>query len=222
MTPDEIAQAKEVQFYAAGVTGWYSTRMEHDKSLLTLSAGGLGLLVTLLNTVGVSSAEGLVLYLAAMLSFLLCLGSILAIFKKNSAHLEAALKDCAPPLDPWLTKLDNTAIITFASGILLSSVIGISAAISSLSMKGVAMANDNKSQSGKAMAHDSLNGVSNLKAGNDFTKSFNAVDALRPSAPQGTASSTAEQPSTPTETTATTSPAASTPAAAPVPTPKGK
>ncbi len=40
------------------------------------------------------------------------------------------------------------------------------------------MANDNKSQSGKAMVHDSLNSVSNLKFGNEFTKSFIEVGAI--------------------------------------------
>jgi hypothetical protein len=40
---DDIKK-KEIAFYTAGVTAWYNTSLEHDKSLFTLSAGGIGLL----------------------------------------------------------------------------------------------------------------------------------------------------------------------------------
>lgn len=43
---DEIEDQKRVEFYSAGLAAWYATRLEHDKSLLTLSAGGIGLLMT--------------------------------------------------------------------------------------------------------------------------------------------------------------------------------
>jgi hypothetical protein len=38
---------KEVEYYAAQVNAWLNTKFEHDKSLLTLSAGGLGLLISI-------------------------------------------------------------------------------------------------------------------------------------------------------------------------------
>jgi len=65
-TPDE---QKDVAFYSAAVTAWFATALELDKSILTLAAGGVGLHVTLLTTVGVRSAEGLVLYISALASF---------------------------------------------------------------------------------------------------------------------------------------------------------
>lgn len=52
MTSDEIEQQKSVEFYAAGINAWYNTSLEHDKSIFSLSAGGIGLLITLLTTVG--------------------------------------------------------------------------------------------------------------------------------------------------------------------------
>ncbi len=73
MAAEDINEKKEVAFYTAGVTAWYNTSLEHDKSLFTLSAGGIGLLITLIRTVGVPSAETLILYIAAMISFLICL-----------------------------------------------------------------------------------------------------------------------------------------------------
>jgi len=70
---DGIDHQKHVEFYSAGLTAWYTTRLEHDKGLLTLSAGGIGLLMTLMTTVGVSSAESLVLHVSALVTFLVCL-----------------------------------------------------------------------------------------------------------------------------------------------------
>src|SRR5438309_2190061 len=87
----DLQHAKDVEFFSGSVIAWYSTRLEHDKSLLTLSAGGVGLLITLLTTVGVASAEGLVLYIAAVFAFLLCIGFVMLIFRENSAHVEAVL-----------------------------------------------------------------------------------------------------------------------------------
>lgn len=57
MTPQEIEDLKTVEYYSAAVTAWFNTALEHDKSILTLAAGGIGLLITLLTTVGLSTAE---------------------------------------------------------------------------------------------------------------------------------------------------------------------
>ena len=55
MAQNEIDEQKKIEFYAASVAAWYESSLEHDKSLLTLSAGGIGLLITLLTTVGLGS-----------------------------------------------------------------------------------------------------------------------------------------------------------------------
>ncbi|MFT0635166.1 hypothetical protein ACMFY5_24075, partial [Pseudomonas sihuiensis] len=73
-TQQEINQMKEVEFYSANLNAWFNTRFEHDKSLLTLSAGGVGLLITLISTVGVRSIETLILYIFSLFCFILCLG----------------------------------------------------------------------------------------------------------------------------------------------------
>lgn len=54
MSPEEIDDQKRVEYYAASVNAWFNTSLEHDKSLFTLSAGGIGLLITLLTTVELS------------------------------------------------------------------------------------------------------------------------------------------------------------------------
>jgi hypothetical protein len=45
----EITKEKQTAFYSALVEAWLETKMEKDKSLLMLSAGGVGVLVTLFN-----------------------------------------------------------------------------------------------------------------------------------------------------------------------------
>jgi hypothetical protein len=66
----------QAEWYAANLAAWFATRLEHDKSLLTLSAGGIGLLITLVSTVGIHSAESLILYILAFIAFVLCLAAV--------------------------------------------------------------------------------------------------------------------------------------------------
>ena len=40
MSPEDLKQQKEVEFYATSVTAWYNTALERDRGLFTLSAGG--------------------------------------------------------------------------------------------------------------------------------------------------------------------------------------
>ena len=87
---DEVDDQKRVEFYSAGLTAWYNTRLEHDKSLLTLSAGGIGLLMTLMTTVGVSSAESLVLYICALVAFSVLIGISAAIHSYSKEEKKMA------------------------------------------------------------------------------------------------------------------------------------
>lgn len=191
-------QEKELQFYSAVVNAWFSTRAELDRSLLTLSAAGIGLLVTLLSTVGVGSVEGVVLYIAALLSFLICLGAVLWIFARNASHLQEIVHSAAQA-DRLLGALDVTAAISFQVAAVLSCIIGIATAVQSFRSHEVSMSEDQKS---RGLAQDSFNGATNMRpAQTDLTKSFNGAAALKPSSnptsapqatvpasPQGTAS----------------------------------
>ena len=124
-------EEKEVEFYSAAVNAWFGTRLEHDRSLLTLSAGGVGLLVTLLSTVGIHSVESLILYIVALISFLICLTVVLCIFKRNAAYLQAVIHG-SNDNDPLLGILDIAAISSFLLGALISSIIGIAIAVHSI------------------------------------------------------------------------------------------
>ena len=171
-------QEKNLQFYSAAVNAWFGTQLEHDRSLLTLSAGGIGLLITLLSTIGVKSAEAVVIYVAALLSFLICLGAVLWIFKRNAKHLEDIAKTNVAS-DRLLGALDSIAIGSFFVAVVLSTIIGVSAAIHSLQPHEASMSEDQKKPGGSL--NESFNSAANMRPGQgDLSKSFNGAANMRP------------------------------------------
>ena len=158
--PEEIKEtSKDTEFYAASVNAWFGSALEHDKSLLTLSAGGIGLLITLMTTIGIHSIESLILYTLSLISFVTCLFSVLYIFRKNKKYLERMLKK-EPPFD--LSFLDTIAMSSFVLGVLFAGVIGVSAATHSFIHEEKKMASD------KSSPHEII-------------KSFDGAENLRPS-----------------------------------------
>lgn len=199
--PTDTQELKAVEFYSASVAAWYNTQLEHDKNLLALSAGGIGLLITLLTTVGVFSVVGLVLYFVSLCCFVTCLGCVLVIFKRNGKYIEVLVKGDIPPNDPSLQHLDSVAIYSFAAGVFFAVVLGFSAAITSYSNKEKEkiMANENKASSGKTFAQDSFTGAANLRPQQDMTKSFTGAENLRPPAPSSSTAGSATQGATTTQ-----------------------
>lgn len=187
MNAEEVREQKDIQFYAASVAAWYNSALERDKSLLALSAGGIGLLLTLLTTVGVASVCLLTLHIAAISSFILSVISVLIIFGRNRTHVEQVLAGTAPKSDPWLEKLDLTAIASFGLGVIFAGTVGIAAAVSSyVGKEKERMANESKSQPTRSISQESFNNVANLR-GADLGKSFNQVGNLQPQPVTGAA-----------------------------------
>ncbi len=185
MEDDDLRKQKEVEFYAAGAAAWYNTSLEHDKSLLTLSMASVGLLITPLTMDGIDSVWRLVLHLSAMFSFILCLSSILLIFKKNGDRIVAIINTDTQAVDPLLAKLDKIAIYAFAAGIVFSSAIGVLATFHTYSTnKEKTMTNANNPKPGGTFAQDSFNGA------NALNKSFNQANTLKPATAQSSSNST--------------------------------
>lgn len=128
--PDDTEKLKAVEFYSASVSAWLNTRMEYDKSLLTISAAGIGLLTTLMMAYRISSIGLLLLYIFAIIWFLIAILSVLFIFKRNSTHIEQ-VSNGDNSVDNVLTILDWVALIAFSVGVFFSACIGIGTAISS-------------------------------------------------------------------------------------------
>jgi hypothetical protein len=205
MTEQEITAQKEIEFYATATAAWFDTKLERDKSLLTLSAGGIGLLITLLSTIGIHSVEILILYAAALFSFICSLVAVLWIFKRNAVHLENINRG-QEGSDLVLDLLDNAAIFCFFLAVVLSSIMGISSAFYSFQTQESLMANGDKS---RHMANDSFSGIKNMLPAQPetLTKSFNNAASMKPAVP----------PPASTQTQ-TSQPAASKPAAQPTTT----
>jgi len=132
----QIHDQKEVAFYSAVVNAWVQTRMERDRSLLALSSGGIGLLVTLLTTVGIVDAWQLVLYIFAASAFATAILSAILIFGRNAEHLRrlATTDECSD--DPSLIRLDTLLLVGFVVGMILLAVIGITTACIQLTSLG--------------------------------------------------------------------------------------
>jgi hypothetical protein len=177
-TQPDTDQLKNVEFYAANLNAWFNTRFEHDKSLLTLSAGAVGLLITLISAVGVKSVEILILYVLALLCFIVCLGALLWIFRRNAKHLEDVVSEIEKN-DQLLDVLDRVAVITFMLGVVFSSIIGISTAIYSYIDKVTEMT-DKKISSKLVISQDSFSGVAAMKPYSKAEISVNNVDKMRP------------------------------------------
>ncbi|MNM68587.1 hypothetical protein D3C81_801510 [compost metagenome] len=170
----ETQKQKEVEFYAASINAWFNTALEHDKSIFTLSAGGIGLLATLMT--GVDNSRLLYLYIAAMCAFSVSLCMILVIFRRNRTHIEQVLAG-KETLDGILSLMDIGGKIAFGIGMILTAAIGISAAITSYETKirDSTMANEKKtSSSNPTFAQDSVNGLGGLQ------KSFNNLASIQP------------------------------------------
>jgi len=170
---------KEIAFYAATVDAWLNTKFELDKSLLTLSTGAIGLLVTLLTTIGATSVEGLALYFAALLSFLICVISILLVFKRNAKHLEGIAKETQTN-DQLLKSLDTSAAISFVFGVLLTLIIGGTAAINQFIQKEIKMTKEVNKITHKVSVGNSVNGLAALRPAGKEKLSVEGIINMKP------------------------------------------
>ncbi|MBF0283927.1 MAG: hypothetical protein HQL51_05660 [Magnetococcales bacterium] len=123
---DESRKLKDVEYYSAMVTAWFNTKLEHDKSLITLSTGGLGFIIAISSKILNSHPLFLAAYIVAIVSFLVCIASLLLIFKGNAKAIEGQIARSDP--SQYIGKLkflDKVASISFFVGVFLSSVLGI-------------------------------------------------------------------------------------------------
>jgi hypothetical protein len=146
------------------VSAWINTRIERDKQLLTLSVTAIGVLVTLLRTIGVSNFTQLLLFSFALLSFLITVISIIYILDRNALHIEKILNENQTQ-DGILMIVDKIAGFSFSIGIILVVIIGINSAILNLSEKKTSMSQEqhlNKQHQQQGEKH-SMAGVSKLR-----------------------------------------------------------
>ncbi len=140
---EEEKKKKEIAFYTATVTAWYTTKFEKDKYLLTLSSAGIGLLVTLVTTVGLKTPYTALMYALAVVSFLVCILVILAIFDRNAKHLENIIQKDEEK-DPALRAYDKIASFSFVFGIVFILLVGVFSGIENFKQKEPMMTDKSK------------------------------------------------------------------------------
>jgi uncharacterized membrane protein len=122
-------QGKNIANYSVLLTAWIQTRMERDKTLVTLSAAGIGLLVTILSTSGMKSVLQLALCGTALASFLITIWSCVQIYQRNSSHLEQEIRGTYPKKDFKLETFDQLSLYAFFIAVLCAVGVGIVSAV---------------------------------------------------------------------------------------------
>jgi hypothetical protein len=183
-------QGKNVAQYSVLLTAWIQTKMEHDKTLVAASLGGIGFLLSVLSFAGVSAWWEIIFFAGAFVGFITTVLSALTIYKRNAKHLEneirgnekAALK---------LEQLDKIIEWAFWSALICAIVIGSNLAWS----KYMAHSNTPFKTSDTTQLNESLIGVERLSPKQDEVKSLAGIENLRPQAQQ--ISPSAAAPATP-------------------------
>ena len=137
-TPEELRErqlreleGKNIAFYAATLQTWLDSRMEKDKTVVTLASAGVGLLVTLLTTAKVAHLWELLLYLVSAGGFLTAIHTTLRIFNLNTTHLERVIRGTESS-SPILDRLDKRAFAAFMIGAGFFVAVAVVAAYSRL------------------------------------------------------------------------------------------
>lgn len=180
-------EGKNIAHYSVLLGAWIQTKMERDKTLVTLSAAAIGLLVTILTTVGVKSIWEVPFFAVAVASFLVTIWSSLVIYQLNSQHLEDAIRGSSEK-DPRLEKYDKRSIRAFIVGSVSALIIGIlSASFQVLKPEESTMTDkENTSQNAEKQTtlRESVNGVTNLNPNATLKKSLDGITDLSPQATQ--------------------------------------
>jgi hypothetical protein len=124
----DMEEQKDVAYYSALINAWITSKMERDKTLVLMSGGGIGLLVTLLSTVGAKQCWKVILYSFAFIFFTLTIVICIIIFDKNSKHIEEVLNK-GQTRDYALRRLDKWSLISFVLAMLFSISIGVVSAL---------------------------------------------------------------------------------------------
>ncbi len=151
-------EGKKVAQYSVLLQAWIDTKMERDKTLVTLSAAAVGLLVTILTTVGVPYLWVTLLYIVSFSGFLTTILASLKIYQRNSKHIEDALRGKSGK-DPLLKKFDRLSVGSFIVASVFTISIGLVSASSHFNNAGVNQMSQKVQSSGETR---SLNGIGDL------------------------------------------------------------
>lgn len=118
-------EAKNVQNYAVNLTMWFTTKLEKDKSIITISSAAIGLLVTIITAKGVQSLCQATFYGLALLSFLTAIICAINVLDENAEHIQLDLTNQGNR-NQSLKRKDFILNTAFYLGIVFTIFVGIS------------------------------------------------------------------------------------------------
>lgn len=118
----EFENNKNVEYYSHLVNAWITTNMEMNKSILTLSTAGLGVLLVFFNNISYTNIITLLLYGLSLIFFILAIISGIWIFSENADYCEAVINEKEIGNKKLIAILDKFLIYNFILG-LISSII---------------------------------------------------------------------------------------------------
>ncbi len=188
-------EGKNIAHYQTLLSTWIETRMEQDKMVITLSAAGIGLLVTIITTVGIRGFWQYFFAVGSFAGFVVATCGCLHIFQVNAKHLEENLRcQSTDDTSKLLRKLDRLTIVCFYAGIVCAVLMAISASFQKTG--GVAMAEKNQEAPKKIeKLQESVNGVKKLSPAElEIGKSLEGIANLAPQNLQSSTPSPAQDP----------------------------
>lgn len=124
-------EGKNISHYSTLLGAWIQNRMERDKTLISLSTAGIGLLFTILTTMGVRNWLEILFYSFAVISFLITIITSLHIYQINSKILEDDLRGSSSD-HPLFKKLDQISFFAFCGGVFFAALLGVTSGISQI------------------------------------------------------------------------------------------
>ncbi len=117
-------EGKNVAFYQVLLAAWVQTRMEYSRTIIVLSAGGIGLLTAILTMSAVHGRLRLMAIAGAFFGFFLSLLLGLRTYERNADHLMSSLKG-GPDRDLKLEGYDRWSKRMFVLGSACLIVLGL-------------------------------------------------------------------------------------------------
>ena len=196
----EELKGKNVAHYSVMLGAWLQTKMEYDKTLVTLSFGGIALLVTVINLTGWWSVWSVLLFTAAFSGFLMTIGCALVIYERNAAHIESEIR--GHHKDFKLARLDKFLKYAFLFGA-ICAILGSTISIGRKQMA----ESTTKTTTPTQNLNESLKGIDNL-APTEHLRSLSGIENLKPPAvtpaPPAQSPSSTAQPQAPSPSQAPT------------------
>ena len=170
-----LAQAKDVEFYSQSLVSFYNTKIEKDKSILSLSMAGLGFLITFVNFGGGIDDVHFFLFVVSSLSFLVCIFIVVVILDMNANYIIAMVADdvAEGKIEGRLRWLDKAAMTSFCIGVFLSFCLGI-AVLKMGNDGGHVVASNERNSGNNSSLNESVAGAAYMK------KSFSEASKLKP------------------------------------------